>query len=125
MKTLSLAACCITLHAAQFALPVSARTPDATALTLEQRTSLRCSAAFAIIADRQAKGNPQALEYPALAERGREFFVRSSARLMDDTGMDRTRISALIQSEALNLSEQGMITPIMPSCLLLLEASGI
>lgn len=115
----------IPLCCAALILPAALAAQSSTDLTLEQKTSLRCSAAFAIIADGQQRGNAEALEYPALAERGREFFVRSSARLMDETGMDRAQISNLIQAEAQDLWDKGEVEQIMPSCLLLLNASGV
>lgn len=58
-------------------------------------------------------------------QRGREFFVRSSARVMDDTGMDRAAVAAALQAEAKDLWDKDAIGQIMPSCLLLLEASGV
>ena len=95
------------------------------ALSLEQKSTLRCAAAFAIIADGQARGNAEALAYPELGERGREFFVRSSVRLMDQTGMDRATIAAIMQREAQELWDKNQVEQIMPSCMLLLTASGI
>ena len=98
-------------------------------LSLESRTALRCSAAFAIVADGQARGNKDALVWPALGERGREFFVRTSARVMDDTGMDRAAVANELQTQAQELWESGglggKIGQVMPACLLLLEASGV
>lgn len=99
--------------------------PTPRSLSLENRTALRCAAAFAIVADGQARGKKDALAYPALDQRGREFFVRSSARVMDDTGMDRAAVAAALQAEAKDLWDKDAIGQIMPSCLLLLEASGV
>ncbi len=99
--------------------------PTPRPLSLENRTALRCAAAFAIVADGQARGKKDALIYPALDKRGREFFVRSSARVMDDTGMDRAAVASALQAEAQDLWDKDGIDPIMPSCLLLLEASGV
>ena len=109
------------------ALPagISAQTKAEPSITLEQRSTIRCAAAFAIVAQGQANGNKEALAYPPLTQKGREFFVRSSARLMDETGMDRAAVAALMQKEAQALWDKGEIEQIMPSCLLLLEASGI
>lgn len=108
-------------------VPAPALGPSA--LSLENRTALRCSAAFAIVADGQARGKQDALAYPALDTRGREFFVRASARAMDDTGLDRAAVAAALQTEARALWAKGgiggEIDQIMPACLLLLEASGI
>ena len=50
-------------------------------LDTAQRGAIRCSAAFAIVAERQRQGDADALESPPLGERGREFFVRVGARL--------------------------------------------
>lgn len=94
-------------------------------LTLEQQTSLRCATAFAIVADGQARGDDKALAHPPLAERGREFFVRSAARLMDDAGLTREQVGALMGAEALKLRDDKDIDAVMPACLLLLDASGL
>ena len=58
-------------------------------LSLQQSTALRCSAAFALGAALQNRG--EATTWPPLAARGREFFVRALARLMDDAGLTRDR----------------------------------
>ena len=92
-------------------------------LSMEQRTALRCSAAFAIVSTLQARG--EATEYPALGKRGREFFVRSAARIMDEAGLTRADLGAAMQGEALALSSDGALERTMPACLLLLDASGV
>jgi hypothetical protein len=97
----------------------------ADALTLEQRMQLRCSAAFALVADRQTRGEEQALRYPPVAERGREFFVRSSAQVMEESGLDRPGINAALTREALDLVEAGTLDAIMPVCLQALQDAGL
>ncbi|MGB7406970.1 MAG: hypothetical protein WA908_00550 [Pontixanthobacter sp.] len=97
----------------------------ASELTLEQQTGLRCAAAFAIVAQGQGIGNADALTYPPLAERGREFFVRYSAQMIDQTDLTREQIASLLRDEAQNLWDRQEIEPIMPACLTLLEASGL
>ncbi|WP_240956918.1 hypothetical protein [Pseudopontixanthobacter vadosimaris] len=101
-------------------------TPSAAegALTLEHRTALRCAAAFAITANLQQQGKAAA-DYPPLAERGREFFVRSAARVMDDTGLDRAGVANVLTAEAQELADADARAAIMPACLLLLDASGV
>jgi|GEM_PF-270783 len=94
-------------------------------LSLEDQAGLRCSAAFAIVARGQAKGAKNALAYPALDQRGREFFVRTSARLMDATGMDRNGVASALEAAAQQLRSEGGPEKIMPSCLLMLEGSGL
>lgn len=94
-------------------------------LTLQQQTALRCSAAFAIATDAQARGGPGADGYPPLAERGREFFVRSAAQLMDERNLTREQIADLIQERAQALWDENAIESSMPGCLLLLDASGL
>jgi hypothetical protein len=81
--------------------------------------------AFAIVSGGQAKGEAQALKWPALGPRGREFFVRAMAQLMDATGRDRAAISALANAEAQALSANDEVGKIMPTCLVMLEASGV
>src|SRR5690606_42148805 len=73
--------------------PAAAQGVPPPQLTLEHRMLLRCSAAFALIAYRQETGDPEVQQYPPLKERGSEFFVRASARVMDEAGLDRAGIS--------------------------------
>lgn len=105
--------------------PAALTAQTALNLSLEQRSSLRCAAAFALVADAQARGDGNALKYPAMAERGREFFVRSSARIMDDTKMDRAAVAAALRKEAEAIRDKGELGQMMPSCLIMLEASGL
>ncbi len=108
-------------------------TPPPPQLTLEQATLLRCSAAFAIIASEQERGVTAALAYPPLHERGKEYFVRSGARLMDELGLTRESLQAMLAAEVARLQEQSgsaeqpgpMVDAVMQPCLLSLEASGI
>ncbi len=79
------------------ALPVAAQTTAQPRLTLAQETTLRCSAAFGLIAYDQKRGAPGANAFPPLGERGREFFVRTTARLMDETGASRETVQALLK----------------------------
>lgn len=92
-------------------------------LTLQQASALKCSAAFAIGATMQARG--EGGEWPALAERGREFFVRASARVMDETGWTRDQVAAELAGQARQLGEPGALVAAMGPCLLLLQASGL
>lgn len=112
---------------AQAPAPTPAPAP---ALSLEQQSGVRCAAAFALVAQAQAQaqstGDAGALEYPALGERGREFFVRTAARLIDETGLDRDGVARLLSAEAGRLAqEEGALDRAMPPCLMLLEASGL
>jgi len=81
---------------------------------------LRCSAAFAVVAARQEAGDAEALAFRPLAGPGREYFVRASARVMDEAGLDRAAVSSALQSEARDLVEQGTLAQVMPVCLALL-----
>ena len=103
--------------------PSAAAEPPA--LSLEHRMLLRCSAAFALVAHRQAAGDTAALAHPPLDERGREFFVQASARVIDETAMDRAAIAAALTREALDLTENGGVDAVMPACLSALEAAGL
>ena len=92
-------------------------------LSLEQRTALKCSAAFAIGAVLQQRGGHA--DWPPLAARGREFFVRVSAQVMDETGRNREQVASELTAEARELADPAALSATMPPCLLLLDASGI
>lgn len=105
-----------------FAISVPLMAQDAAAkLTLEHRMLLRCSSAFAIIAHGQGKGDPEALAYPPMEETGREFFVRASARVMDEAGLDRVTLERELSVQAQAMRVSGQVTQIMPTCLSLLD----
>ncbi|MHA6332092.1 hypothetical protein ACXYL9_00285 [Qipengyuania sp. CAU 1752] len=106
-------------------LAFTAQAPAEPQLSLQQRTSIRCSAAFAIVAKGQEAGNSEALAYPDLSERGKEFFVRASAQTMEEAGLTRDQISAVLSAEAHTLWDDGTLANVMPGCLLLLDASGL
>ena len=58
--------------------------------------------------------------------RGQEFFVRATARLMDDLGADRETIMALVKRESADLLDTPeRIDEVMPACLMMLDASGL
>lgn len=106
------------------AAPVSAQDAGKP-LSLEHRMLLRCSAAFAIVANRQAAGDAAALAFPPLAERGGEYFVRSSARVMEEAGLDRAAIAAALAAEARSLAEDDALAQVMPVCLAALDGAGL
>lgn len=94
-------------------------------LTQENAALLRCSAAFALVSFGQANGNEASMRWPLLDPRGQEFFVRSMAKLMDDTGLSRDEVSQLASAEAQRLLDEDQVDAVMPACLLMLEASGV
>jgi len=111
------------LAAALLAAPAAAQVVPPPRLTLEHRMLLRCSAAFALIAHRQQAGDPEVQQFPPLKERGGEFFVRASARVMEEAGLDRAAISDALEAEARSLLQGGTLTAVMPVCLSVLDAS--
>jgi hypothetical protein len=115
----------IRLALAALALSAPAFAQDAAPkpFSLEQQTALRCSAAFAVGATLQQHG--QAGDWPPLASRGREFFVRAMAQLMDDTGRTREQVAEAVAVQAKQLSDRAALDAAMPPCLLLLDASGL
>jgi hypothetical protein len=113
------------LAALALAAPVAAQTTAPKPLTLEHRMLLRCSAAFAIVANRQAAGDAAALAWPPLKERGSEFFVRSSARVMDEAHLDRAALAEALAAEARSLAEGDALARIMPACLSALDGAGL
>jgi len=120
-----------TLLLAALAAPATAQEPPK--LTIEQQTLMRCSATFALVAGEQAKGDAAALRYPALGERGREYFVRTAAKLTDDLGVSRETVMGLFSREAGRVQAERAAAPnsaeitdrIMRTCLVSLIASGL
>ena len=112
--------------------PAAAQAPRAAepSLSLGQETALRCSAVFGIIAGEQARKAPGANAYPPLGQRGREYFVRNAARLMDETGATREQVAAMMQSRVRQLQSKTANSPdpfaavkaALTPCLVLLDA---
>lgn len=94
-------------------------------LSLEQAAALRCAAALAVTANLQENGVAMAGQYPPLGERGREFFVRTMAKLIDDTGLSREEISAKLSDEARGFQDREKLSATMPACLLMLETARL
>ena len=94
-------------------------------LTDDQRTLLHCSATFALVSGRQHAQDPQALAFPDITQRGREYFVRAMVQLMDEAGLDHDKIAALVAQEAAGLQEPAVLYQQMPACLASLQASGL
>lgn len=95
-------------------------------LSLEQETAVRCGAAFAIVASEQARGSALVRAWPPLGPRGREFFVRTGARLMDETGATRPQVQALFGNAASALRAEpanlpGRLESLRQPCLTLLD----
>lgn len=100
-----------------------ATTPLAAAprpLTAEEQMGLTCAGAFALVAAGQARGDPAVAQYPPLAQRGREWFVRLAAQLMDDAGLDQAGVRAAAEAAAAPL-RRGGVGAVMPSCLKALD----
>lgn len=105
------------------AAPAFAAAPEAAPLNLQQASALKCSAAFALGAAAQTRGEGK--QWPALAVRGREYFVRASARIMDEAGWSRDLVATRLADQAKELAAPGALAAAMPPCLLLLDVSGI
>lgn len=107
-------------------LAQAATAPALPALTLEQASALRCSVAFGLVHMGQRQGVPAFDDYPAMEERGQEFFVRTAAQLMDELGADRETIVALVKRESEDLgASPERVGEVMPACLMMLDASGL
>jgi hypothetical protein len=111
------------------ALPLAAA---AQPVVVDLDTAVRCSAAFGIVASEQQRGVGTAKsDFPPLGERGREFFVQTGARLMDERGQSRGQVQQLLKSvvEQLQSSAAAARDPaafrreLMTPCLALLDAA--
>ena len=101
-----------------------AATPAEPLLTPPQAAALRCGIVFALGAKMQADKAPLAAGWPPLGARGKEYFVRVTAKLMDDTGASREVLAAMAMRQVPALSEPAALAAAMPGCLPLLDASG-
>ena len=117
----------ISLALAMLAAQANAQAPvhQTPALSLPAQASLRCSAAFALVSFGQSAGDPAALAWPQIDPKGREYFVRTMAKIMEETGMDRDQAAALAEKEAKRLLDAKEVDAVMPACLQLLDASGL
>ena len=95
------------------------------ALSAEQQATVRCAITFANVAARQAQADPAVAGYPDLTERGREFFVRSMAQLMDDLQIKRPQLRLHLTKAAEEITQPGKVEELMPACLLMLDAAGL
>lgn len=91
-------------------------------------TAAQCSAAFGVVAAAQERGAGTArTDYPPLAARGREFFVQTAARMMDEQGLTREEVRARLQQEVSKLqpmaSNAEFRQQVMVPCLSLLDAA--
>jgi len=89
-------------------------------LTADEQMGLTCASAFALVAAGQARGEPGMTQYPPLAARGREYFVRLAAQLIDDAGLDQAGVRAAAEAAAAPLRRSG-VAPVMPACLRALD----
>ncbi|MEQ8411620.1 MAG: hypothetical protein RIC51_03605 [Erythrobacter sp.] len=96
-------------------------------LELEQAAALRCAVAFAVVSGWQGDGDERGAAYPDLAKGGgREFFVRTMARLMDECGLDRAGVLDLVALQSRRFrSRPGTIAQIMPACLMMKRSAGL
>ena len=105
---------------ALLAAPLSAGAA-APPLSPELQTGLRCAALFSIVAGEQVRHG--AGDWPVLATRGREFFVRISARAMDAGALDRSALQALLHAEVKGLQSPADRTALKAPCLAMLDAN--
>ena len=98
---------------------------EASKITAQDRATLRCSAAFALVGARQAGRAGEEEDWSDINQRGREFFVVALADMMDKRGLDRVAIEREVRKEAQKLLQSGDVDTIMPACLLMLQASGL
>jgi len=75
-------------------------------LNLQQETALRCSAVFALVSGEQARNAPVSAALPKLDGRAREYFVVTTARLMDETGASRDGVAALTRSRFIQVRDE-------------------
>jgi hypothetical protein len=104
--------------------------PDLSRLTGDHRAMLECAAVFAVVASEQEASADQSLAYPPLAWRGKEYFVLSSTRVMDEAGLSREAVRDLLTADVAALQQQAqgsdpdaVIAAAMKPCLPRLDAT--
>ena len=110
------------------AAPVPQGAPAAApVLSLMQQTALDCGVSFGLAARAQAAGEAGADRWPAdVGTRGKEFFVRTVAQIMDETGADRNAVAALVGASAeRQQADPAKREAALPACLLMLDTSGL
>jgi hypothetical protein len=112
------------------AVPAAAQSPapspaPAPQLSADQQTLLHCSATFAIMSGRQHAGDKEALGFPDVTTRGREYFVRALVELMDQAHLDHDTVARMVQEEAARLQDSPDLVKGLPACLASLEASKL
>lgn len=100
--------------------PLSAQAA-APSLPVDLQAGLRCAALFSVISAEQARQG--ARDWPPVAQRGREFFVRISARAMDAGKLDRPALQALMRGEVAAVRKPEMRSALKAPCLAMLDAS--
>ncbi len=93
--------------------------------------ALRCSAAFALLANEQDRGVAGADAFPDVRQRGKEFFVQVTARLMDAEGLSRDQVTAEMRRQAQGLQREATLADnpaehqkaVLTPCLDLMNAS--
>jgi hypothetical protein len=111
--------------AAALALASTSSLAQRPPLTAGQQTLLHCSATFALVSGRQHAGDKEALAFPDITARGREYFVRALVELMDAAHLDHDTVAGLVQAEAAKLQDSPALFAGMPACLASLEASEL
>jgi len=111
------------LHLFPLALLAAPLSAQATAPTLppELQTGLRCAALFSVVSAEQARGG--ARDWPPITQRGREFFVRVSARAMDAGRLDRPALQALMRNEVAAVRKAETRAALKAPCLVMLDAA--
>lgn len=110
---------------AALSLAAAPAAPAPLSLDPQQSAALRCGVVFALGARMQQERSPAAAGWPDLATRGKEFFVRVTAKLLDETGATREALSARATREVPALQTDGAVAAAMPGCLPLLAAAGL
>jgi len=100
----------------------AATQPDLTRLTPRHTHDMRCAAAFAVVAARQASSDPAALALPPLGIRGRSYMGQVGARVAAEAGVSGEAVHDLLASTAQQLGPKGALAAAGP-CLGELDAA--
>ncbi len=96
--------------------------PDLGRITPVHTHDMRCAAAFAVVAARQAGGDPAALALPPLGLRGRVYMGKVGERVAREAGLPGDAVHDVLASAAQKLGPQGALAVAGP-CLAELDAA--
>lgn len=97
-------------------------------LPVAEAAAARCGVAFAMIEGLQKAGAPGIEEWPSIESiNGKEYFVQTVAKMIEERGWSREKVMSLVQKEAdiLKADLPDRLNELRTACLAMKESSGL